>query len=194
MRDSIAVVPGDSYSLTLTYPNGGRVTGSTVVPGTFSLSRLGVDTVFQVPYPGETAYSIYMSFSWNKSPGAHDYSELVDFWYKTSQDSILRSFGPLSSMARSDSCPFDPVYYRWDSLTGELDSLPLDRVRVEITARDRNYGDYVHSIDYMGGVDPDKLHLDGGVGVFGSACIIDSTLRFQPRRRDPIATSRERPR
>ncbi len=54
---------------------------------------------------------------------------------------------------------------RWDTLTGDfLDSLPLDRVRVEIRALDRNYDDYVYSFDYMGEVDPDKPHLDGGVG------------------------------
>jgi hypothetical protein len=83
------------------------------------------------------------------------------------------------SSALRDSFPVDLFYYSWDSLSGELDSLPLDRVRVEVRAVDRNYYDYV-SLQYMGGVDPHKMHLDGGVGVFGSACIIDSTLWFQP--------------
>ncbi len=177
--DSLPVVPGDSYSLSVTYPTGTRVTGSTVVPDTFSLGSLRADTTFEVPWPGDTYACINVSYSWQESRGARGYSEQMDIWYRSGGDSSLERYGPMFTDTRRDSWTFDPVCYFWDTLSGEVDSLPLDRVRIEVRALDRNYYDYV-SLDYMAGVDPDKMHLDGGVGIFGSACIVDSTIRFQP--------------
>jgi hypothetical protein len=179
--DSLPLAPGDSYSLTATYPSGARVTGSTVVPDKFGFDSLRVDTVLDVPWPGDTYARINVAVCWRESRGAGGYREQMDIWYRSGEDSSLQRYGPTFSSARHDSWTFDPRYYYWDTLTQAVDSLPLDRVRIEVKAVDRNYYDYVFSMDYMGGVDPDKMHLDGGVGVFGSACFIDSTLSFQPR-------------
>ncbi len=177
--DSLPVVPGDSYSLSATYPSGARVTGSTVVPGEFAFDSLRVDTTFDVPWPGDTYARINVAYYWRESRGTDGYLEQMDIWYRSGEDSSLQRYGPMLTSTRRDSWTFDPLYYYWDTLTQAVDSLPLDHVRIEVTAVDRNYYDYV-SLQYMGGVDPDKMHLDGGVGVFGSACIVDSTLRFQP--------------
>lgn len=179
--DSLLVVPGDTYSLSATYLDGTKVSGTTVVPDTLSLD-IRVDTVLEVPWPGDTYATIQVSYSWPASRGASDYCEEMDMWYRSGEDSSLERYGPTFTSMRRDSWTLSPFTYAWDSLSGEVDSLPLDRVRVEVKAIDRNYYDYINSLDYMGGVEPDKMHLDGGVGVFGSACIVDSTLWFQPRR------------
>jgi len=72
-----------------------------------------------------------------------------------------------------------PFWYGWDSLTGESDSLLLERIRIEVKAADQNCFDYI-TLQYACQVDPDRMHLDGGVGVFGSACVAETTLRFRP--------------
>ena len=178
--DSLPVVPGDTYSLSATYLDGTKVSGTTVVPDTLSLG-IRVDTILEVPWPGDTYATIKVSYTWPESRGASGYFEQMDIWYRSGEDSSLERYGPMFTSTRRDSWTFSPFTYVWDSLSGEVDSLQLDRVRIEVKAVDRNYYDYVFSLDYMGGVEPDKMHLDGGVGVFGSACIVDSTLWFQPR-------------
>ena len=178
--DSLSIAPGDSYSLSVTYPGGTIVAGSTVIPGGFGFDSLRVDTTFDIPWPGDTYPRINVTYYWGLSRGASGYREQMDIWYRSGDDSSLERYGPMFSSTRRDSWTFYPFYYRWDTLTGRVDSLPLDHVTIEIRAYDRNYSDYTFSLDYMGGVDPDKMHLEGGVGVFGSACIVDSTLRFQP--------------
>jgi hypothetical protein len=178
--DSLSIVPGDSYSLSVVYPGGTRVAGSTVIPGGFGFDSLRVDTTFEIPWPGDTYARIKVDYHWGKSRGADVYMEQMDIWYKSGEDSSLQRNGPISTSAYRDSWTFDPVCYFWDTLSGGVDSLPLDHVRIEIKALDRNYSDYAFSLDYMGGVDPDKMHLEGGVGVFGSACIVDSTIWFRP--------------
>jgi hypothetical protein len=189
--DSFSIAPGDSYSLSVTYPGGTTVTGSTVVPGAFGLDSVRVDTIFDVPWPGDTYERIKVDYRWRESRGASGYRAQMDIWYRSGEDSSLERYGPMWSGRRRDSLTFYPLYYRWDTLTGEvLDSLPLDHVRIEINAYDRNYSDYTYSLDYMGGVDPDKMHLEGGVGVFGSSCIVDSTIWFQPPVRKSAPDSR----
>ena len=180
--DSLPLVPGDSYSLSVTYPGGARVTGNTVVPAGFAIDTFRVDTILEVPWPGDTFMRLKMRCAWGESRGAICYLGQMDFWYRSADDSSLERYGPFFTDSRRDSWEFYPFTYRWDTLTGKVDSLPLDRVRIEIKALERNYYDYF-SLDYMGGVDPEMMHLDGGVGVFSSACIIDSTLWFPSRSR-----------
>ncbi len=181
----LTVMPGDSYSLSLEYPDGATVRGRTTVPDTFSFSRLRVDTTFEVPWPGDTFAVVTLSAAWNVSRGASGYVVLSDVWYGNSAESVLVWYGPYPASAREDSLWMQPFSYEWDTLNQTMDSLPINRVRVEIRAIDRNYRDY-NEQQWGGQADPDKMHLDGAVGVFGSACIAETTVRFRTTSADRV--------
>jgi len=185
--EPLPVVPGDSYSLWMKYPDGATVRGATTVPDTFSFSRLLVDTVFEVQWPGDTFVEIRVNTAWNVSRGASGYVVSNDIWYADSTESTLVQYGPYPAPAREDSLRLPPFSYELDTLSQTLDSLPISRVRVEIRAVDRNYRDY-NEQQWGGQAEPDKMHLDGAVGVFGSACIAETTVRFSP----DVLTRRQR--
>ncbi len=185
--ESLSNVPGDSYSLLLKYPDGAMVRGATTVPDTFSFSRLQADTVSVVPWPGDTFFEIRVKSAWNASRGASGYIVSSDIWYGDSAESVLVRYGPYPASAREDSIWLSPFSYDWDTLSQTMDSLSVNRVRVEIRAVDRNCRDY-NELQWGGQADPGKMHLDGAVGVFGSACIAETTIRFSPS----VLTRRQR--
>lgn len=185
--ESLSNVPGDSYSLLLKYPGGATVRGATTVPDTFSFSRLQADTVSVVPWPGDTFVEIRVKSAWNASRGASGYVVSSDIWYGDSAESVLVRYGPYPASAREDSIWLSPFSYDWDTLSQALDSLPISRVRIEVRAVDRNSRDY-NEMQWGGQADPGKMHLDGAVGVFGSACIAETTIRFSPS----VLTRRQR--
>ena len=176
--EPVRIVPGDTYHLTATYPGGAVVHGSTVVPDTFSLSDLRSDTVLYVPWPEETTWTVRVSFKWSESRGAAAYFEASEAWYKAGADSMMMTMGPYPTNGRYDTLFVSPFGYEWDTLTQTLDSFPLDHVRLAILAADQNNYDYFLIRWGMGG--SELMHLDGGVGVFGSACVAETTFRFQP--------------
>jgi len=178
--ESLPVVPGDSYSLLVTYPDGATVRGATTVPDTFSLHSLRFDTVFYVPWPEETVRVFRVSLAWSESRGAAAYFDASQAWYKTGSDSMMNWFGSYQTNGRHDTLIVYPFFYDWDTLTQTFDSLPLDRVRIAIRATDRNAYDYFLAGWVQGG--RELMHLDGGVGAFGSACISETTVRFRPSR------------
>jgi hypothetical protein len=178
--EPVSVVPGDTYDLMATYPDGRVVRGSTTVPDTFSLHSLRLDTVFYVPWPGETLRMFRYSFAWSESRGAKAYFEASVVWYKSGSDSLSTSCGSYPTRGLYDTLSVEPFAYIWDTLRQTMDSLPLDRVRLAIRAADRNYYDYF-MLGYEQNV-RESMHLDGAVGVFGSACIAETTFRFQPGR------------
>jgi hypothetical protein len=175
--DSLAVVAGDSYALSATYPDGKIATGATVVPGAFGFDNVGVDTVFEVFPPRDTYRLIKFVYAWSESRGARGYVETVDAWYQLGTDSAQVKYGPMTALMRRDSMGVPPFWYEYDTLNGTADSWPLARATIEVKAADRNYLDYT-ALQWGGQADPDRMHLDGGVGVFGSACVLDTTIRF----------------
>ena len=178
--EPVNVVPGDSYQLLATYPDGAVVNGSTTVPGSFSLHNLRLDTVFYSPWPEETVRTYRLSFEWGESHGAQAYFEASEAWYKAGTDSISTPYGSYPRPGRYDTLYVTPFTYEYDTLTQAYDSLPLDHVLLAIRAVDRNYSDYFMLGWGMGA--SELMHLDGGVGVFGSACWAETTFRFQPGR------------
>jgi hypothetical protein len=181
--ESLPVMPGDSLSLWLEYPDGATVRGATTVPDTFSFSRLRVDTTYEVPWPGDTFAVIKLSTAWNVSRGASGYVVLSDIWYGDSAESVLVQYGPYPASGREDFLWMQPFSFQWDTLNQTMDSLPISRVRIGVRAIDRNYSDY-NEQQWSGQADPGKMHLDGAVGVFGSACVAETTFRFGPASRD----------
>ena len=124
----VGVVPGDSYQLSVTYPTGAVVRGSTAVPDTFSLCELRFDSTFYEPWPGDTVWTQRLSCRWSESRGAAAYFNESRVFYKSGSDSIIVSFGSYPTDGRSETLQVDPYNYEWDTLTQTLDSLPLDRV------------------------------------------------------------------
>ena len=185
--ESLSIAPGDSYSLLLKYPDGATVKGATTVPDTFSFSRLQADTVSEVPWPGDTFVEVKINVAWNASRGASGYVVSSDIWYGDSAESVLVRYGPYPASAREDSLWVQPFSYQWDTLSQALDSLPINSVRVEIQAVDRNYRDY-GELQWQGQADADRMYLEGAVGVVGSACVAETTIRFLPS----VLTRRQR--
>jgi len=179
--EPVSIVPGDSYQLLVTYPAGAVVRGSTTVPDTFSLYELGFDSIFYESWPGETVWVQRIGFKWSESRGAAAYFEESEAWYKAGSDSTWVSYAGFNLPGRYDSLYVSPFILEYDTLTQMTDSLPLDRVRLAIRAIDRNYNDYSMLGWWQGG--SELMRLDGGVGVFGSACVAETTFRFQPRDR-----------
>lgn len=177
--EPVAIVPGDTYSLLAAYPGGAAVNGSTVVPDTFSLYDLRCDTVYYIPWPGDTMRMVQLSLAWSESRGTAAYLAESWAWYAAQSDSTMIP-GLYAAGGRFETLTVSPFAYEWDTLTQTLDSFPLDRVRVAIRAADRNYYDYHRLGWWMGGAE--LMHLNGGVGVFGSACIAETTISFAPTR------------
>jgi hypothetical protein len=178
--EPVSIVPGDSYVLLANYPAGAAVRGATVVPDTFTLYDIRLDSVFFDPWPGETLWSQVVCFRWSESRGAQAYFEASEAWYKAGSDSISNSYGSYPIAGRCDTMYISPFIYEWDSLTQSYDSLPFDHARLAIEAVDRNYYDYFMMGNAIGG---DQVWpLDGGVGVFGSTCIAETTFRLPPGR------------
>ncbi|GEM_PF-1546711 len=178
--EPVSIVPGDSYQLLVTYPAGAVVRGSTTVPDTFSLYELGFDSIFYESWPGETVWVQRIGFKWSESRGAAAYFGESEAWYKAGSDSAWVSWAGPSRPGRCDTLYVSPFIFEYDTLTQEVDSLPLERVRLAIRAIDRNCNDYSTLGWWQGG--DELMRLDGGVGVFGSACIAETTFRFQPGR------------
>jgi len=178
--EPVSIVPGDSCQLSVTYPAGSVVRGSTTVPGTFSFYELRLDSIFYEPWPGETVWTHRLSYRWTESRGAQAYFDESKVWYKAGSDSASTSFGSYPLSGRFDTLYICPFTYDFDTLTQTYDSLPFDHVSLLIRAADRNYYDYFTLGWWQSG--SEMMHLDGGVGVFGSACVAETTFRFQPGR------------
>jgi hypothetical protein len=178
--EPVSILPGDTCHLVATYPDGAVVRGSTIVPDTFSLHELRLDTILYEPWPGETEEMLRLSLAWSESRGAAAYFEESWAWYKAGSDSEMMPLGQYPTNGRYDTLTLPSGLWLWDSLGQERDTLPLDRIRIGIRAVDLNCYDYYMLGWWMSGTE--LIHLDGGVGVFGSACLAETTLRFRPER------------
>lgn len=175
--DSVSVMPGDSFRLNATYPGGKVVRGSTRVPDTFRIASVRVDTTQNPWDPGV----VLIGFHWHatRSAGAAGYYFSSSAYYGS------ESLGGMASLSRvdpsGDSAGVPSMTFRLDTLTGGLDTLYLTRFTMLLRAVDRNYDDYLMQW-YFGQSGGEDMHLDGGVGVFGAATVVETTFVFAPPR------------
>jgi len=85
--DSLMVVPGDSYAVSLAYPSGATVTGSTVVPDTFGVDSLRAATILEVPWPGDTFPSVSVAYFWHQAAEPRDTSA----WWTSTTGRVKRA-------------------------------------------------------------------------------------------------------
>jgi hypothetical protein len=103
---------------------------------------------------------------------------MAEVRYSGASDTLRWREGPYIPMGRESELWFEACV---SGETGE-DTLYLDQVQFRAWALDRNYHDYF--IMRWGGQQAghELLHLEGAVGVFGAACIAETTLCFTPPR------------
>ncbi|MEO0078041.1 MAG: DUF4249 family protein [candidate division WOR-3 bacterium] len=176
ITDSLLVVPRDTYTLSVYYPEGQKVSGTTVVPDTFAIVSIQTDTQRWEIEPGVYMYEFRARARWSASRGASGYLLTAEIRYSGASETLRLRDGPYVPMGREGETWFGGYV---PGRTGQ-DTLFLDRVRFRVWALDRNYSDYL-TMRWGGQRASDNLmHLDGAVGVFGSACIAETTLHFTP--------------
>ncbi len=167
--------PGETLQLEARYPSGEVVRGSTMVPGAFGIEQVVADTVFDVWWPGETLWSLRLEVRWNESPHAARYGSRLTVFWSSADTSVEQTWTNSWVSGTADSTRLTFQYY-YEPRPGELDSAKLDSVRLGVEAADRNLADYREFAWWMGGSNRDLLHLDGGLGVFGSRTTCRDTV------------------
>lgn len=171
------VQAGETLHMEARYPGGEVVRGSTAVPAEFRIERVAVDTVLEVPWPGDTWPMLRLRFEWTESRNATSYSDRVTGYYSGNGRFLGQAAGVNTAIAgRRDSVriPLSTVY--WDTLRLEPEEVWLDSVRLFVEALDRNLHDYWRFGWWLGGSNRELLHLDGGLGVFGSRTAAPETV------------------
>jgi len=167
VSESLQVEPAQTYFLEVVYPDSTKVTGKTTVPGAFTLLA---------PADGDTII-LSQEIVWQQSTGARCFWVYwrVDslFWYydPVTKDSVFRSPGGRREVDLDTSIvvntllrPILEDLYGWKRLT------------LQVFASDSNYYDY-DLLEMMGSYDlKPYMHLDGGLGVFGSFAVSDSIV------------------
>jgi hypothetical protein len=175
----LPIVPGQTYRLSITLPDGRALTGSTTVPSEFQLLRPAASVC---SVPALTPFDV----SWSVSPGAWVYAAetsmrgiraaLESHNVRVERDP-LRLFG-LALSARDTSIAFPSefgVFDRFDddlieALTFLQRGLPEGVIaEVVIAAADRNYVNWERGGNFnpSGPVRVPSVHGDG-TGVFGA--------------------------
>lgn len=166
---------GETLELEARYPSGEFVRGGTMVPGAFGIERVAADTVFDVWWPGETLWSLRLELHWSASPHAARYGSRLTVFWSSADTSIEQAWTNQWVSGTADSARLTFQYY-YENRPGELDSAGLDSVRLGVEAADRNLADYREFAWWMGGSNRELLHLDGGLGVFGSRTVCRDTV------------------
>jgi hypothetical protein len=170
--------PGEMLELEARYPTGEIVHGRTTVPDTFRIERLAADTALEAPWPGDSWYTLRIEYAWAESRLAARYSSRLTTYYSNADTSITWSWANDWLVGRADSIRVAfHAYYEGRGL--EPDSAGLDSVRIGVEAVDRNLDDYRRFGWWQGGGNRELLHLEGGLGVFGSrAACPDTVIRL----------------
>ena len=174
----VNTVPGDTCRLTATYPGGAVVRGTTVVPGRFGIDSATIDTVGDARNP-EEYWQLELRYHRGASAGAAGSYASSTVWYRDEGDSWSYTMPLMVTDSLNGTLELQPFWMNYDTLTGEPDTLWLNRLTLRLWAVDRNYNDYLQA--GWSGTNT-VTHLDGGVGVFGSAVVIETTFVFQPPR------------
>ena len=162
--DSLSVIAGRSYGISVRTPDGDKARGSTIVPGSFHISSIS-----------STADSEQwrVRVAWTASQAAADYLLLVTSVYAKVDGETLyyrRSVSSDSGGAEF-STPLDGYH------------MVLAAVGISVGALDRNYTDYLTMRNGYG-YHNTLMHIDGGLGVFGSICVAETTI-YPPQPSSP---------
>jgi hypothetical protein len=166
VADSLAAVAGRTYHLTVGCPGFHEVRGQTTAPGGFAVESVSIDTTVN---PDTSDSVCVLTAAWSPSDGAARYQVIAAFLYSRSgTDTVLGYHGSET-----------------ESLNGRLraplrrsshgDTLPLSLIRLTAYAIDPNYMDYLNMLRQYGQSHTIE-HLDGGLGVFGSICVAETTV------------------
>ena len=167
VADSLVARAGDAYLLIVNSPDGDEARGKTTVPHGFAIESAGIDTVAGTSNPSDSLAEVAMA--WSPSDGAARYQSVATFLYaRPGVDTASEWHG-----------------FETDTLSGRIwaslrkyqhgDTLPLCLVRLSICALDPNYADYL-TMQRENGNCNTLMHIDGGVGVFGSISVAETTI------------------
>ncbi|MEO0086091.1 MAG: hypothetical protein ABIK37_05615 [candidate division WOR-3 bacterium] len=173
----LQVKPGSACTLSCRYPDGKTVFGTTRVPDSLFITSVAADTVPYVnPYSPETLPALRTIWNWTKARGARDHDRFATARYAAGPDTY--DWRADSYNGPPDTALF-PLQILWfDTINMLPETLPLISVRLEIRALDPNYFDYSR---YWGfSRQREYMHLDGGLGLFGSIAIAETTLLLKP--------------
>jgi len=169
VSESLPVEPRQTYFLEVVYPDSSKVTGKTTVPGAFALLT---------PTDGDTI-ALDQEIIWQQSTGARCFwiYARVDsfFWFYDSEneDSVFQHPAVRWKVGLDTSITVDTllrsILENW-TLYGE------ETLTLQVFASDTNYYDY-DMAEMFGPHDLEAyMHLDGGLGVFGSFAASDSIV------------------
>lgn len=147
------LIPGGTYQLRVVVPDGRTVTGRTTIPNAVPSTSAGPTQTFD-----RTRDTL--SLQWPRVAGARSYQVFIRSTasvYSLFADTSVVMPGNLQSLDNGED-----VFER--RLTHQL----------AVLAVDENYFDYYHrTSDFLSGTGL-VMHLDGGIGVFGSVVTIAS--------------------
>ena len=159
----LRVLEGQRYALRVVLPDGHVITGETRVPGKPHVLAPTAGQRVSLTQAGG------LSVSWTRSPGAAAYSLslFVDWYQWTSQgyryggeESVLDDYLTVDTSVKLTNLVRDVFFPEG------VDSLGA---RLEVTALDPNYYDYIRSFSGLAQISGLELNLvEGGLGVFGS--------------------------
>jgi hypothetical protein len=183
--DSLRAKAGSSYRLLVRAPDGDEAKGSTTVPGSFTFESISVDTTIVLqPHEPQNRYA-GVQIVWSASQGASGYELLTCCNYtRLSGDTLYKQVSWWC-----DSC--NTGFHARLRVPQGYDTLTLRSIRLVVGAPDHNYQDYlIMQGEY--GYRNTLMHLQGGLGVFGSVCLAETTvLLYAPGRNGLVSRSRQ---
>ncbi len=188
VTNSLKTEAAKTYSLEVKYPDGMIVQGKTTVPDSFSIfsvridTTIDVDTLVVLDSAGRPIDTIIeeeeqarVTFSWEESKEAKGYFTTGKGSYMKENSILFYSLQPYFQRSTTDTIWF-PTEIRNDEELYKLVS-----AKIQVWAVDENYNDYCaywwHG--WETGIDSTG-HLEGGLGVFGSACVTEWVITFPP--------------
>jgi len=167
VADSLATGAGRTYLLTVGCPNYNEVRGQTTVPAGFAVESCSIDTAAD---PDTSDSICVLTAAWSRSAGTARYQVIAAFLYgRPGTDTGLEYHG-----AETES--LNTRLRARLRLSSHGDTLPLSLIRLRVDAIDPNYMDYLYMLRQYGQSHTTTEHLDGGLGVFGSICVAETTI------------------
>lgn len=167
VSESLQVEPIKTYALEVTYPDDKKVTGKTTVPGAFRILT---------PTDGDTI-ELEQELRWEESEGAACYLiRLKELEYyvvgSTIYENVLERLYRLDLATSISFSSLRGRYHISEAYYSQTSTSynPNTIYTIQVMASDSNYYDYSMY----------RMHLTGGLGVFGSFVVSDSITVILP--------------